>query len=74
MTLTKLVHNAATGQVSEVPLTPEEIAKLEIQQAEQDAKIAAEEADLAAKAEARQTVLSKLGITADEVKLLLGDN
>jgi hypothetical protein len=47
--------------------TPEEIATIEIHQAEADAKA---EAD-AARAEAKAALLERLGITSDEAKLLL---
>ena len=67
----KIEINCATGEVIEVPLTAEEI-----QQRELDAIAAAtakHEADALAaeQAEAKAALLTKLGITADEAKLLL---
>ena len=67
----KIEVNCATGIAVEVPLTQDEI-----QQRELDAIAAAtakHEADALAaeQAEAKAALLTKLGITADEAKLLL---
>ena len=69
--LTKVIVNCETGVVAEIPLTGEELAQREVDaiaaataQAEEDAKAAAD-------AEAKAALLTKLGITADEAKLLL---
>jgi hypothetical protein len=69
---TKIEVNCATGQVSEIELTAEEVA-----QRTADAKAfadtkAAEDADKAAKAADKAALLERLGITADEAALLLG--
>jgi len=74
-TPTAIEINCETGEVTERPLTAEEIAANEAAaaQAEADA-IAAEEvatAKAAAKASA-QAKLATLGLTADEVAALLG--
>jgi hypothetical protein len=74
-TPTAIEINCETGEVTERPLTAEEIAANEAAaaQAEADA-IAAEEvaqAKAAAKASA-QAKLATLGLTADEVSALLG--
>ena len=70
-TLTKIVVDCSTGVVAEIPLTGEEIA-----QREADAEAAAtakaeEDAKAASDAVAKDALLTKLGITADEAKLLL---
>lgn len=70
--LQKLVVNCETGEAQYIPLTVEEIA-----QREADAAAwAKEQADRAAAEAARQVereaLLNRLGITADEAKLLLG--
>ena len=70
-TLTKIVVDCSTGVVAEILLTGEEIA-----QREADAQAAAvakaeEDAKAAADAEAKAALLTKLGITEDEAKLLL---
>jgi hypothetical protein len=61
------VVNCETGEVIERPRTPEERRST-------DALIAATQAELQAEAEAKEAkaaLLAKLGITADEAKLLL---
>jgi phosphopantetheinyl transferase (holo-ACP synthase) len=64
----KIIHNVSTGQITEREMTADEIAAVEAAQA----KAQAEAAEAAAKEAARQALLEKLGITADEAKLLLG--
>jgi hypothetical protein len=69
---TKIVVNCATGEVSEIELTAEEVAQRAADaKAFADAK-AAEDADKAAKAADKAALLERLGITADEAALLLG--
>jgi hypothetical protein len=63
----KLVHNVETGEVSEVELTKDELAQRELDI--KASKVAAIEAD--AKAQAKQAVLDKLGLTQDEISALL---
>jgi hypothetical protein len=68
---TAIEVNCATGEVTERPLTTEELAQRE---ADAQATAAAEheaEVKAAADAEAKAALLTKLGITADEAKLLL---
>ena len=60
-------HNATTGQIIERDLTEKEIAQIEIDAAESAAQKAAYEAKEAAKA----ALLDRLGMTAEEAKLLL---
>jgi hypothetical protein len=60
------IHNATTGQITEREMTTKETKQLEIdhiEMAENMQKIEAKEA-------ARQAVLDKLGLTADEVAAL----
>ena len=67
--LKELTFDAATGEVTERPLTAEEIADRETMQTEYEARQA--EAD--AKVAARESALAKLaalGLTADEVAAL----
>jgi len=62
------IVNAETGEVKVRDLTKAEIADLQSQQAELEERLKAiEEKNLA-----RSAVLEKLGLTADEVKLLFG--
>lgn len=61
------IHNAETGEVVDREMTDAEFATF---QAEQLAKTT-KETELAAQAAAKQALLDKLGITAEEAKLLL---
>jgi hypothetical protein len=67
----KIVVDCSTGEVQEIALTAEEIAEREAMAAEYAEQKAQEEADEAAKAEAKSALLEKLGITAEEAQLLL---
>lgn len=61
-------HNVETGEIIEREMTAQELAQWnKDQEAAAKAKAEAE-----AKAAARQAVLDRLGLTADEVRLLLG--
>lgn len=60
-------HNAETGEIIEREMNDEEYAQ---HQADQQARELAK-AEEASKAQAREALLEKLGITADEAKLLL---
>jgi phosphopantetheinyl transferase (holo-ACP synthase) len=62
------LHNIETGEIVEREMNTEELAQWE---ADQEAAQAAA-AEAADKEAARQALLEKLGITADEAKLLLG--
>ena len=60
-------HNTTTGEVIEREMTATEIAQWELDKAEAEAMKATE----ATKATEKAALLAKLGITADEAKLLL---
>jgi hypothetical protein len=64
-------HNVLTGKITKVEYTPEQIEQAEKEGAEMQIKLDAENAEAEAKATARQALLTKLGITAEEAKLLL---
>jgi hypothetical protein len=64
------IHNAETNEVIDREMTDVEFAQYE---ADQAAKATAQ-AEAEAKATARQALLTKLGITAEEAQLLLGGN
>jgi aconitase B len=68
----KIEVNCATGEVTEVPLTAEEIAQREVDAAAAEADRAAKEAADAVKATDKAALLVKLGITEEEAQLLLG--
>ena len=68
---TAIEVNCATGEVIERPLTAEEITQREADAAAAATAKAEEDAKAAADAVAKDALLTKLGITADEAKLLL---
>ena len=68
---TAIEINCSTGEVIERPLTAEEIAANEAATAQAAAAAHEAEVKAAADAEAKAALLAKLGITADEAKLLL---
>ena len=69
---TKIVVNCETGEVQEIELTAEEIATRTAEVAAYAAAEAEHEAEVKAAETAKAALLTKLGITADEAKLLLG--
>lgn len=68
-TLTAVIFDAATGEVTERPLTADEIAERELWQTEAEARQAEAEAKVAAR-ESALAKLAALGLTADEVAAL----
>ena len=65
--LTKLITNAETGESEMVELTADELA----QRIKDEAEYAAKDAATAQAATDKAALLAKLGISADEAKLLL---
>jgi hypothetical protein len=63
----KVIHDATTGQILKREMNAEELAQWQADKAAAEAKAA----ETAAAEAARQALLDKLGITADEAKLLL---
>jgi hypothetical protein len=61
-------HNVETREVIEREMTVKELEQFELDKTEAIARAEAQ----AVKAEAKVALLAKLGITEDEVKLLLG--
>lgn len=61
-------HNVETGEVIEREMNAQELAQHEANIAEQETK----KAEQAAKDAAKQAVIEKLGLSADEVAALLG--
>jgi len=64
----KTIHNVETGEITTREMTEEEIAAAEKVSAEQNRR----KAEAEAKEAARQAVLTKLGLTAEEAQALLG--
>jgi hypothetical protein len=65
--------NCETGEVKDIPLTADEIKAREEMIAFQNARIAEEEAELEAKAKARESAeakLAALGLTLEEIAAL----
>jgi len=63
--------NCTTGEEILRPFTAEEIAQREADVAQAESERVAAEAEAIAKATQKAELLTKLGITADEAKLLL---
>ena len=70
MKITERIVNTETGETVDIvrELTAQELAERK----ESAAKFAAHEKEQAEKQLARQAILDRLGLTADEAKLLLG--
>lgn len=62
------IHNVETNEIIDREMTTDELAIIEADQI----IIAAEKAEAEAKEAARQAILDRLGLTADEAKLILG--
>jgi hypothetical protein len=63
-------HNTETGEVIDREMNDQEFAAYEADQAAQVAK----QAEATAKAAQRQALLTRLGITEEEARILLGGN
>lgn len=68
----KIIVDCSTGEQTIVPLTAEEIEQREADAATYLEQKAEDEKAAADKAAAKDAVLAKLGLTADEVAALLG--
>ena len=67
----KIIVDCSTGEVQEIALTAEEIKEREAMAKEYADQKAAEEIIAKAKADAKEALLEKLGITPEEAQLLL---
>jgi hypothetical protein len=67
----RIEHNVSTGEIKEIPLTAAEIKEIEKLQKAQDEKNAVMQAEAEAKATAKAALLTQLGITEEQAKLLL---
>jgi|LakMenE01Jun11ns_1017448.scaffolds.fasta_scaffold8489137_2 hypothetical protein len=70
-TPTRVVVDCSTGITEVIPLTEAEIADLETARVAAEDQRKAAEAEAAVRAEAKAELLDRLGITAEEAKLLL---
>ena len=71
MTNTKIIVNCETGEVQELELTAEEVAQREADAAAYAAQKAQEDADAQAKADAKAAIATRLGLSADDLAILL---
>jgi acyl-CoA reductase-like NAD-dependent aldehyde dehydrogenase len=62
------IHNTETNEVIDREMTNDEFSAYEADKAAQAAK----QAEAEAKANARQAILDRLGLSAEEAKILLG--
>jgi Asp-tRNA(Asn)/Glu-tRNA(Gln) amidotransferase A subunit family amidase len=67
----RIEHDVATGEIKEIELTSSEIKAIEKLQKETLEKNAIIEAEVEAKLAEKAALLERLGITAEEAKLLL---
>jgi len=65
------IHNVETGEVIEREMTTAEIAADSQKLANAETERIAQETEATAKAQARAAILSKLGLTAEELEALL---
>jgi hypothetical protein len=70
--MNKTIVNTETGEVIERPFTDDELAQMEIDDANAKALRKKIEKELSKKESERQTILARLGLTADELKTILG--
>jgi len=68
------IINVVTGEETYRDYTLEEVANVEGAIAESQAAYESRQAEIKAKAAARQAILDRLGLTAEEAALLLGAN
>jgi hypothetical protein len=69
---TRVEVNCTTGETSIIELTDAEIAQMEADAAAAETQRKADEKAAADKATAREAILDRLGLTADEAAILLG--
>ena len=70
--MSKLIINCETGETVERELNKAEKDQEKIDAANTKAKLEAKKTETEAKAAARAAILDRLGLTADEAKLILG--
>jgi vacuolar-type H+-ATPase subunit H len=70
--MSKLIVNCETNEITERELNADEIAQQEIDEAKIAAAKLISDAEAEAKETQRQALLSRLGITEEEARILLG--
>ena len=69
--MSKIIINCTTNETEIIPLTEQEIKAVEQKQLENQAVLDVEQAEAEAKANAKAALLTQLGITEEQAKLLL---
>jgi hypothetical protein len=70
--MNKMVVDCTTNEVEITPLTNAEIKAYEKKQLQNQSILDAEQAETEAKVAARETILNRLGLSAEEAAILLG--
>jgi hypothetical protein len=68
----RLEHNVETGEIKQIDLTAGEIKEIEKLQKAAAIENAKEQAEIEAKQIAKAAILDRIGLTADELKTILG--
>jgi hypothetical protein len=68
----RIEHNVETGEIKQIDLTAGEIKAIEKLQKENEPVLIAEKAEIEAKQIAKAAILDRIGLTADELKTILG--
>ncbi len=68
----KVIHDISTGEITETEMTKAEIAELLAQRKIVEIEQKEFQNEIKAKAAARQAIADRLGLTADELQILLG--
>jgi hypothetical protein len=69
--MNKIIVNCTTNETETIDLTEEEIALVKQKELDNQAVLDAEQAEAEAKATAKAALLTQLGITEEQAKLLL---
>ncbi len=71
-TVNKIIVDVLTNEIENIPLTDAEIKALAKQASQEENDRLALEAEAKAKAIAKAEILDRIGLTADELKTILG--
>ena len=70
----RIEHNVESNEIVEIALTTKELKEMENKAKLSQQKFEINQTESETKAAARQAVLDRLGLTAEEAQLLLGGN
>jgi hypothetical protein len=68
----RIEHDAATGEIKEIELSEKEIKEIQKEYAKTKAENDLLQAEAEAKETAKAAILDRIGLTADELKTILG--